>query len=142
MAPGRGSLTSRVLLEGKSVHIIDVLADPEYTMLETQKKGGHRTVLGVPLLREGVPIGVLHRTRISRMDANPVDSDRATDAYWANRSRRTHHSHPRCARRPRIYLDRVDQAGRLANFAGRSAAARGNSHRGHRAKPLHSSPVH
>src|SRR5438046_6002895 len=37
MAPGRGSVTGRVLLEGKSVHIIDVLADPEYIMLEAQK---------------------------------------------------------------------------------------------------------
>jgi signal transduction histidine kinase len=63
MAPGRGSLTGR--LEGKSVHIIDVLADPEYTMIETQKKGGYRTVLGVPLLREGISIGVLHVTRNS-----------------------------------------------------------------------------
>src|SRR5262245_46531885 len=60
MAPGRGSLTGRVLLEGKPVHIIDVLADPEYTQAEAQKKGGYRTVLAVPLLREGVPIGSLH----------------------------------------------------------------------------------
>jgi signal transduction protein with GAF and PtsI domain len=60
MEPGRGSVTGRVLLERKSVHIIDVLADAEYTMLESQKIGGYRTMLGVPLLREGSPIGVLH----------------------------------------------------------------------------------
>jgi two-component system, NtrC family, sensor kinase len=65
MQPGRGSVTGRVLLEGKSVHIIDVLADPEYTMGETQKIGGYRTMLGVPLLREGIPIGVLHVQRTS-----------------------------------------------------------------------------
>jgi signal transduction histidine kinase len=59
----RGSVTSRVLLEGKPVHIIDVLADPEYTLVEAQKKGGYRTALGVPLLREGIPIGVLHLRR-------------------------------------------------------------------------------
>ena len=63
MEPGRGSVTGRVLREGKSVHIIDVLADPEYTLAEAQKKGGFRTMLGVPLLREGSPIGVLHVVR-------------------------------------------------------------------------------
>jgi signal transduction histidine kinase len=61
--PGRGSLTGRVLLEGKPVHIIDVLADPEYTWIELQKRGGFRTILGVPLLREGTPIGVLSLNR-------------------------------------------------------------------------------
>src|SRR5262245_38168237 len=55
----RGSLTGRVLLEGKPVHILDVLADPEYAFIEVQKKGGFRTMLGVPLLREGTPSGVL-----------------------------------------------------------------------------------
>src|SRR5262249_45101513 len=63
MEPGRGSGTGRVLLEGKPVHIIDALADPEYTMTEAQKKGGWRTMLAVPLLREGIPIGVLHVAR-------------------------------------------------------------------------------
>jgi hypothetical protein len=42
VARGRGSATGRVLLEGKSVHIIDVLADPEYIMIEVQKRGGFR----------------------------------------------------------------------------------------------------
>jgi len=65
MQPGQGSVTSRVLLEGKSVQVIDVLADPEYAMVEIQKIGGFRTVLGVPLLREGIPIGVLHVLRKS-----------------------------------------------------------------------------
>jgi signal transduction histidine kinase len=63
MEPGRGSGTGRVLLEGKPVHIIDVLADPEYAMPEAPKKGGWRTMLAVPLLREGIPIGVLHLLR-------------------------------------------------------------------------------
>jgi len=59
----RGSMTGRVLLEGKPVHIIDVLADPDYTLVEAQKRGGYRTMLGVPLLREGIPSGVLHLRR-------------------------------------------------------------------------------
>jgi len=63
MAPGRGSITGRVLHEGKSVQIIDVVADPEYTLIEAQKRGGFRTLLGVPLLREAIPIGVLHLYR-------------------------------------------------------------------------------
>jgi PAS domain S-box-containing protein len=60
---GRGSLVGRCLLEGKIVHIPDVLVDPEYVMFEAQKLGGFRTVLGVPLLREGSPIGVIVLTR-------------------------------------------------------------------------------
>ena len=56
--PGRGTLIGRTAMEGKTVHITDVLADPEYTYTEGQKVGGYRTNLGVPLLREGVPIGV------------------------------------------------------------------------------------
>jgi GAF domain-containing protein len=63
MQPGKGSVTGRVLLEGKPVHVIDVLTEPEYAMVEAQKRAGFRTVLGVPLLREGVPIGVLHLNR-------------------------------------------------------------------------------
>ena len=61
--PGRGSITGRTALEGKVVHVPDVLADPEYTMLEGQKLGGYRSNLGVPLLRDGVVIGVFVLTR-------------------------------------------------------------------------------
>jgi signal transduction histidine kinase len=62
--PGRGSVMGRALLEGKAVHIADVLADPDYSMTETQKLGSYRTMLGVPMLREGVPMGVLTLTRL------------------------------------------------------------------------------
>jgi len=54
---GRGSVSGRTVLEGKVVHIPDVLADPDYTL--SQKVGGFRTLLGVPLLREESPIGVI-----------------------------------------------------------------------------------
>jgi signal transduction histidine kinase len=61
--PERGSATGRALLEGKVVHIPDVKADPEYTFVEGQKFGDFRTILSVPMLREGTPIGVLALTR-------------------------------------------------------------------------------
>ena len=60
---GRGSAMGRALLERKAVHITDVLADPDYALTEAQKLGGYRTMLGVPLLREGIPTGVLTLTR-------------------------------------------------------------------------------
>jgi signal transduction histidine kinase len=61
--PDRGNVSGRALLEGRSVHIPDVFADPEYTFTEARELGGLRTALGVPMLREGVPIGVLGLAR-------------------------------------------------------------------------------
>jgi len=59
MSPGRGTITGRVMLERKTVHIPDVLNDTEYEFIEGQKTGGYRAMLGVPLMRDGVAIGVL-----------------------------------------------------------------------------------
>jgi signal transduction histidine kinase len=67
-APGRGSLTGRVLIERKPVQISDVLADPEYSNLEPQRLAGYRTHLGVPLLRDGRPIGLI---LVSRRTVQP-----------------------------------------------------------------------
>src|SRR6201993_1995560 len=65
---GRGTAIGRALLEGRVIHIADVLTDPDYTWAEGQRSGHFRTVLGVPMLREGVPIGVLG---LSRSDVRP-----------------------------------------------------------------------
>src|SRR5207249_3962736 len=53
---GRASIAGRTVLEGKAVQVADVLADPEYRFKGGAKVGGTRTMLGVPLLREGKPI--------------------------------------------------------------------------------------
>ena len=63
IAIDRGSLTGRTVLEGNVVHIPDAQSDPEYTMTELIKLDPFRTMLGVPLLREGNPIGVITLTR-------------------------------------------------------------------------------
>jgi signal transduction histidine kinase len=61
--PDRATVHGRVLLERSAVHIPDVLADPEYRFAAPQRMSGFRTVLGVPMLREGIPIGVLSLSR-------------------------------------------------------------------------------
>jgi len=75
LEPGRGSITGRVALEGKVVHVHDVQTDSEYRMAERMKLGDVRTVLGVPLLREGTPIGViiLNRRRVQPFTEKQID---------------------------------------------------------------------
>jgi signal transduction histidine kinase len=64
VVPETGSVHGRALLESRIIHIPDVQADPNYTWAEAaQKLGRYRTILGVPLLREGTPIGVMALTR-------------------------------------------------------------------------------
>jgi signal transduction histidine kinase len=60
---GRQTLTGRTALERRTIHIPDVLTDSEYTWTESIKRGGWRTLLGVPLMREEFPIGVIVLTR-------------------------------------------------------------------------------
>jgi two-component system, NtrC family, sensor kinase len=64
--PGRGTLVGRTALEGRAVEILDIVNDPDYTLSDLVRQLGIRTMLGVPLLREGTPIGVLtlHRTEV------------------------------------------------------------------------------
>jgi signal transduction histidine kinase len=63
LRPGRGSCAGRAALERRTVHVPDVLADPEYELTEAQEKGGYRALLSVPMLREGVLIGVFTMMR-------------------------------------------------------------------------------
>ena len=61
--PGRGSAVGRALQDGKAVQIPDVLADAEYIFREQQRMAGFRSLVAVPLLREGDPIGVITLSR-------------------------------------------------------------------------------
>ena len=66
--PERGSAIGRALLERRVVHIPDVEADPEYTFTEAKRLGGFRTMLAVPMLRDGIATGVL---ALVRSEARP-----------------------------------------------------------------------
>ncbi len=55
--PSRETVAGRVVLERQSIHIPDLTADADFHYAVTSL--GPRTVLGVPLLREGAPIGVI-----------------------------------------------------------------------------------
>jgi GAF domain-containing protein len=74
-APGRGSITGRVALEGRVVHVADVESDPEYAWSEGQQIGKFRTMLGVPLLREDTLIGVvvLARARVEPFTERQIE---------------------------------------------------------------------
>ena len=63
LQPDRGSVTGRVALEGRAIHIPDALADPEYRASGYQAAFGYLYELGVPLWREGMTIGVFVLTR-------------------------------------------------------------------------------
>ena len=75
LAVNRGTVTGRAVLEKRPVQITDVVADPEYTLHETTTLAGQRTTLGVPLLRENEPIGVivLARQRVEPFTEKQID---------------------------------------------------------------------
>jgi signal transduction histidine kinase len=59
LGPGHGTVAGRVALERKAIQIPNVQSEAGYTLAEAMRKAGAHTILGVPLLREGIPIGVL-----------------------------------------------------------------------------------
>ena len=63
IVPGRGTVVGRAVSERRAIHVHDVQSDPEHTLIEAPRIGGFHTVLGVPLLRDGTPIGVIILTR-------------------------------------------------------------------------------
>jgi signal transduction histidine kinase len=65
LRPGRESAIGRALLERATVQILDAQTDPEYKLTKIQELGGFRTMIGVPMLREGAPIGVFGLARYS-----------------------------------------------------------------------------
>jgi class 3 adenylate cyclase/putative methionine-R-sulfoxide reductase with GAF domain len=75
ISPGRDTLTGRVALEGRAVQIDDLTSDPEYKLTETITLGKARTNLGVPLMRDGVPIGAitLARQRVEPFTARQIE---------------------------------------------------------------------
>jgi hypothetical protein len=75
IGPDHGSIVGRTLLTGKVVHVLDVQADRDYKLRGMVALGSYRTALGVPLLREGVPIGVLFlgRTRVEPFTQQQID---------------------------------------------------------------------
>jgi two-component system, NtrC family, sensor kinase len=63
ISTGSGSISGRAVLESKPIHIVDVQEDPEYTFKNAVRIRGFRAMLGVPLMREGKPIGVMVLSR-------------------------------------------------------------------------------
>jgi GAF domain-containing protein/CheY-like chemotaxis protein len=73
--PGRGSTIGRAALERRTVHIVDILADPEAELREAQRIGGHRSVLGVPMLKQDELVGVffIYRTEVRAFTDKQID---------------------------------------------------------------------
>src|SRR5262249_9834224 len=61
----RGTVNGRCVLEGRPIHVADLQAEteayPEGSAIAREL--GHRTVLAVPLLREGAPLGAINLVR-------------------------------------------------------------------------------
>jgi GAF domain-containing protein len=96
----RGTATGRTLVDGKITHIPDVLADTEYTYTEGQKIGRYRTLLAVPLLREGTPIGVLTLQSVRPFTDKQIGARDGGDGGAARSAQQWQHPRPLRIRSP------------------------------------------
>ena len=78
IAPGRGTLVGRVALENRAVEIVDAWNDPEYAEKEEARVGNVRAMLGVPLMRDGEPIGAFALGRAEPIPFTPRQVDLVT----------------------------------------------------------------
>ena len=72
LPPDRTSVTGRAAVELRTVHVPDVLTDPEYQTRGAQQHGGFRAGLGVPMLRDGSLVGVFF---LARNEPRPFEHD-------------------------------------------------------------------
>ena len=127
----RGNLTGRVVLDGKPIHIADALADPEYKAISYQKVFGYRSLLGVPLLREGTAIGTFSLTR----DEVSPFSDKQIELVTTFADQR-HRDRERAAVRKRGSSHA--RAGRIAGEFAHHAGSSGPNTEARLTRPAHS----
>jgi two-component system, NtrC family, sensor kinase len=73
--PTRASCSGRAILEQRTVHVLDASTDPEYAMPDYRLVANNRTMLAVPLLRDGIPLGTitLWKTRVEPFTEKQID---------------------------------------------------------------------
>jgi GAF domain-containing protein len=73
MPATRGNATGRAILTGRPVHIPDVGEDPQYDLGALRDSVGLRSLLSVPMVRDGIPIGAITVQRWGRPGRSPTN---------------------------------------------------------------------
>jgi signal transduction histidine kinase/CheY-like chemotaxis protein len=83
--PGTQTVIGKAVLERRTVHVPDVLADEDYWFPELQRRGGYRTLLGVPMMSDDVPIGAIAiwRTAVDPFTEKEIDVVETLAAHGA-----------------------------------------------------------